>query len=160
MLLKSIVEVAEEPLVLDPADLMAESKTNTWWLGAADPQEMAILTVEQIVAAFERTTEALRSRVRDVGFQGTATFYVWHDEQAGQLRCSTCSRAPDSLPFRGAYTPTDALGPIVERFLSDKQPGLIGWADLDHDCSASHLPIDPAASRPFPVWTQSIGRRT
>jgi hypothetical protein len=160
MLLTSIAEVADQPLALDPADLTTESQTNTWWLDAAEPQEMAELTVGQIVAAFERTAEALRSRVGDMGFGGTATFYVWHDEQAGQLRCSTSSRAPDSLPFRGAYTPTDVLAPIVEHFLNDQQPGLIPWADLDHDTGGSHLPTGPAVPRPFPVWTQNIGQRT
>jgi hypothetical protein len=38
MLLKSIAEVAGEPLTVDTADPMAEDRTSTWRL-SADPRE-------------------------------------------------------------------------------------------------------------------------
>ncbi|MFH8223865.1 hypothetical protein ACH4C2_31890 [Streptomyces sp. NPDC018057] len=87
------------------------------------------------MTAFEQTAAALRERVRVLGFPGVATFYVWHDAQAGQLRCSTGSVPPDGLPFGGAYVARDRLGPVVERFLADREPG----------------------SRPFDVWVSSVG---
>jgi hypothetical protein len=114
-----------------------------------------MLTAEQVCAAFERTADALRSRIRGLGFQGTVTFYVWHDEQAGQLQCSTSSRTPGTLPFRGAYIATDALGPIIERFLADEEPGQISWSDLD---TAAGEPEEDAVITPFPVWTRNVGR--
>jgi hypothetical protein len=40
-----------EPLVLDPNDLHAETRTNTWSLNA-HPGERATLTAGQVVAAF------------------------------------------------------------------------------------------------------------
>lgn len=69
MLLTFIAEVAEEPLVLDPDDQLAESRNNTWSLGA-DVEERLALTVEQVAAAFEQTAEALRERWSDLAAVG------------------------------------------------------------------------------------------
>ncbi|WP_329331591.1 hypothetical protein OG866_02345 [Streptomyces sp. NBC_00663] len=149
MLLKWIAEVADEALVLDPADRRLESATNTWWL-SAEVEDRRSLSVSDVVAAFGRTASAVRARVRELGFSGVATFYVWHDEQAGQLRCSTGSVAPDALPFGGAYEPSAELGPIVERFLADAEPGVVSRAELD---GAG----DQAAHVPVRVWVCGVG---
>lgn len=156
MLLKWIGEVADEPLVLDPDDQQAETRVNTWSLSAT-PTDLSTLTVDQVVSAFEQTAAALRRRVHDMGHKGTATFYVWHDQQAGQLRCSTSTQTPSHLPFGGTYEPTDALAPIVEEFLNDKEPGMIPWADLDTVGDDDAEPDDDPIPPQFPVWTLNIG---
>lgn len=153
MLLTWIAEVADEALRLEPGDWRVEWETNTWWLGAADEDRQA-LTVPEVVAAFERTAEGIRLRVRAMGFAGAATFYVWHDEQAGQLRCSTASVAADQLPFGGAYVPSDDLGLIVEGFLSDGEPGAVAWEDLEDEQSGA---VSEAEATPFPVWVRNVG---
>ncbi|KJS62335.1 hypothetical protein [Streptomyces rubellomurinus] len=156
MLLTWIAEVADEPLVLEPTDRRAEWETNTWWLGAEDEDRRA-LSVSEVAAAFERTAEGIRLRIRELGFAGVATFYVWHDEQAGQLRCSTGSVAADELPFGGAYAPSGDLGAVIEGFLSAQEPGMVAWSDLEevHDQSEQSVPGPEAA--PFPVWVCSVG---
>ncbi|MGW7380653.1 hypothetical protein [Streptomyces sp. NPDC054794] len=154
MLLTWIAEVADEPLVLDPADRRVERETNTWRLGAEDEDRRA-LSVSEVVAAFEQTAEGIRLRIRDMDFAGVATFYVWHDEQAGQLRCSTGSVAADELPFGGAHVPTADLGRVIDGFLSDREPGFIPWSHLEDadDQSAQET------TTPFPVWVRSVGPR-
>ncbi|MGV9454507.1 hypothetical protein [Streptomyces sp. NPDC003635] len=147
-----IAEVADEPLVLEPADRRAESVTNTWWLDATD-EDRRTLSVPEVVAAFERTAEVIRRRIRELGCTGAATFYVWHDKQAGQLRCSTASVAEDELPFSAAYLPSGDLGPLVEGFLNDTEPGLVPWSDLE-DGHGGDEPETP----PFPVWVRNVGR--
>ncbi|MFG2341818.1 hypothetical protein [Streptomyces yangpuensis] len=156
MLLTWIAEVADEPLVLRPTDRRVEWETNTWWLGAGDEDRRA-LSVAEVVAAFERTVEGIRLRVREMGFAGVATFYVWHDEQAGQLRCSTGSVAADELPFGGAYVPTDDLGAVVEGFLRDRDPGLVAWPDLEAEDGRSEQTAPGTEAAPFPVWVRSVG---
>ncbi|MFJ9459624.1 hypothetical protein ACIRST_31665 [Kitasatospora sp. NPDC101447] len=168
VLLTWIAEVADEPLVLEPTDRRVEWETNTWWLGAEDEDRRA-LSVPEVVAAFERTAEGIRRRIRGMGFAGVATFYVWHDEQAGQLRCSTGSVAADQLPFGGAYVPSGDLGAVIEGFLSDRGPGVVAWSDLedlsDLEDGADLEDVHDRCGRapepevaPFPVWVCSVGR--
>ncbi|MFD4483512.1 hypothetical protein ACFWPU_46540, partial [Streptomyces sp. NPDC058471] len=156
VLLTWIAEVADEPLVLEPTDRRVEWETNTWSLGAAD-EDRTSLSVAEVVAAFERTAAAIRERIGNLGFSGVATFYVWHDKQAGQLRCSTGSVSPDALPFSGTYVASDDLGPVVENFLADSEPGSITWLDLDDAQSLSEQTDTEQESRPFGVWVSSVG---
>ncbi|MCL7424873.1 hypothetical protein [Streptomyces sp. YS415] len=156
MLLTYIAEIADEPLILDPADPDVECETNTWWLGA-EPDGRRSLSVAEVVGAFERTAERIRLRIREMDFRGEATFYVWHDVQAGQLRCSTASVAAGELPFGGAYAPSDDLESLIQGFLSDQEPGLVLWEALEtvEDHSQPTAPEPDAV--PFPVWVRSVG---
>ncbi|WP_329619136.1 hypothetical protein OG357_00310 [Streptomyces sp. NBC_01255] len=155
MLLTWIAEVADEPLVLEPADRRVEWETNTWWLSAED-EDRKSLSVSAVVAAFERTASAVQVRIRELGFPGVATFYVWHDAQAGQLRCSTGSLPADALPFGGAYV-LSGLGPVIEGFLADSEPGVTGWSGLEgvHNHS-EQIDTEPDLV-PIRVWASSVG---
>ncbi|WP_420037726.1 hypothetical protein ACN2WE_40665 [Streptomyces sp. cg28] len=156
VLLTWIAEVADEPLVLEPTDRRLERETNTWWLGAADEDRRA-LSSSQVVAAFERTAEGIRLRIHEMGFAGVATFYVWHDEQAGQLRCSTGSVPPDELPFGGPYVASGDLRAVVESFLSNREPGVVVWADLGDEHDQSEQAVPELETAPLPVWVRSVG---
>lgn len=156
VLLTWIAEVADEPLVLEPADRRVEWETNSWSLSAAD-EDRSSLSVAEVVAAFEQTAAAIRERIRDLGFSGVATFYVWHDRQAGQLRCSTGSVPPDALPFSGTYVASDDLGSVVAGFLADSEPGPIVWSDLNDAQSLPELTETEPEIRPFGVWVSSVG---
>ncbi|SFO12942.1 hypothetical protein SAMN04487980_10714 [Streptomyces sp. cf124] len=155
VLLTWIAEVADEPLVLEPTDRRVEWETNTWSLGATD-EDRSSLSVAEVAAAFERTAASIRERIRDLGFPGVATFYVWHDKQAGQLRCSTGSVPPDALPFSGTYVASDDLGPVVEGFLADDEPGLIAWSELDDAQGLSEQAETELEITPLDVWGSSV----
>ncbi|MEU9862478.1 hypothetical protein AB0D99_16565 [Streptomyces sp. NPDC047971] len=156
MLLTWIAEVADEPLVLEPTDRRAEWETNTWWLSAED-EDRKSLSVTAVVAAFERTASAIQVRIRELGFHGVATFYVWHDEQAGQLRCSTGSVPVEALSFGGAYELCDGLGPVIEGFLTCSAPGAIGWPVLEDVQSHSEQTAAEPATVPIRVWACRVG---
>ncbi|MFF6785941.1 hypothetical protein [Streptomyces sp. NPDC012510] len=139
MLLTWIAEIADEPLLLEPTHQTAEQRTNTWCL-STDPEDRSRLSVPEVAAAFERTATAIRARIHDLGFPGPATFYVWYDAQAGQLRCSTGSVGPGELPFAGSHLPVHDLRPIVEAFLDGGNPA-----------------ASATAPSPFPVWVRDVG---
>ena len=156
VLLTWIAEVADEPLALEPGDRRVEWETNTWSLGAADEDRRSLSAVE-VVTAFERTAAAIRERIRGLGFAGVVTFYVWHDAQAGQLRCSTGSVSPAALPFSSTYVVSDDLGPVVEAFLADSKPGVVAWSDLDDMESPLELTVMEPEITPLRVWASSVG---
>ena len=129
MLLKEIRAIAGETLVLAPHDQDAET-VNTSWFGAPLHERIS-MTADEVVSAFVETAELLRDQVAALRHDGPATFYVWHDPQAGQLRCSTRSCGHDQLPFETAYRTTGDLQPIVEEFLEDRAPGAIAWGQME-----------------------------
>ncbi|MER6251536.1 hypothetical protein ABT224_09195 [Streptomyces sp. NPDC001584] len=97
-----------------------------------------------------------------MGHRGVATFYAWHDAQAGQLRCSTGSVPPDALPFGGLYAASDDLDAIVAEFLTDESPGSVLWSDLedpqdpqDVENRAEQAETEPEI--PLSVWVSDVG---
>lgn len=140
-----IREVADEPLLLND-DTSAEAAENTWGLGRAEGESPV---AADVVAAFEET--ARRQGERVVALGRTATFYVWHDVQAGQLKCSTTSLPADRLPFGAKLDRTVPLAAIVAGFLDDPG-GSVAWEDLRGEDSG-----EPEAESVLPVWAVEIG---
>ncbi len=147
VLLKEIRAIAGEKLVLAPHDQDTET-VNTNWFGAP-PHERMGLSADEVINAFEETIELLREQVAAMGHAGPATFYVWHHQEAGQLRCSASSCGRDDLPFIDRYRPTDDLQVIVTEFLEDRAPGAIVWGAFD----PVPIPDGPEPDVPeIPVW--------
>lgn len=143
-MLKDIRALADESMVLTPEDQDAEH-ANTNWFGAP-PHERMGMSADEVVTAFEETAIALREQVAASGHRGTATFYVWHDPVAGQLRCSACTRKPSDLVFPEPYQVTDDLHAIVVEFLADRAPGSIQWGALEP------VPYPEAEPAAMAVW--------
>jgi hypothetical protein len=150
VLLKEIRAIAGEAVVLSPEDRAAED-ANTSWFGAP-PHERMGMEAAEVVAAFEEAAAALRAQVARLGHAGPATFYVWHDGVAGQLRCSVASAADDELPFAD-YRVTSDLHRIVTEFIQDKAPGAIAWGSLD---PVPYAESEEPEALGFVVWAYDL----
>ncbi|GAA2677692.1 MULTISPECIES: hypothetical protein [Actinoplanes] len=143
-MLKDIRAIVDDTMVLSPEDQDAE-QVNTNWFGAP-PHERMGMSPDEVVTVFEETAAVLRDQVARSGHQGTVTYYVWHDGEAGQLRCSVCTRKPGDLVFPVAYQVTDDLRAIVVEFLEDRAPGSIQWGALEP------IPFPESEPVPMAVW--------
>jgi hypothetical protein len=140
VLLESIAAIADQPVKLAAGDPRAESD-NIHWLDAS-PAERSALSVAALVAALLATAHKLRERVAE-----PAVFYVWHDEQTAQLRCSVTTRPATDLPFGSDYRVTGDLAPIVAMFLTATPKAAVPWeVELTADDPA------PRDDPPVPVW--------
>ncbi|MBB5792106.1 hypothetical protein AB0E64_31610 [Streptomyces caelestis] len=64
---------------------------------------------------------------------------------------------PNALPFSGTYVASDDLGPIVEGFQADSEPGYVTWSDPDDAQRLSEQTETEPEIRPFAVWVSSVG---
>jgi hypothetical protein len=137
-------------IALNPADPAAEARTNTWHYGISGDIDVAT-----VVEAFDLVQSELRRRFLEQ--VGSATFYAWYDDQAGQLRCSLTSARPDRLPFRAPYRLTTDVSDIVREAATDPHPGTIAWGELTPIDTASNLGVVAEMSHPpFRVWAVAI----
>lgn len=157
MILRWIREIAETPPVIDPATREVEVRENTWALSRSS-EEFAAPSVAEIVSALEECATARRGQIQHMQYIGPVTFYVWHDLQAGQLRCSTASTSKEFLPFHRPIDLNVSLVRIVEKFLLDINPGKIPWSDLRDVEQGAPDPVESAVT--LQVWTSAVGSTT
>lgn len=136
----------EEPLRLVPGDAAAERGANTAWYGIpAEPVEP-----HHVVAALHEVGRLLGARFRDA--PAPVTFYAWYDEQAGQLRCSLRSLAPDDLPFGARHEQVEVADPVVALIAADEHPGRVPWSELTQpDGDEAEV-----GQEPFPVYVVRV----
>ncbi|MGP4050271.1 hypothetical protein, partial [Streptomyces sp. 2A115] len=150
------------PKTLDPLDNRGSAQT-PWSWGTSVVQASDLCSPicrgdhAWLQGRYKIRFSSIRDRVRELGLPGAATFYVWHDGQAGQLRCSTGSVPPDELPFGGSYVLSDDLGRIIEEFLTDSEPGVIAWSDLVEVHNHSERTAAEAGIVPLRVWASGVG---
>lgn len=95
-------------------------------------------------------------------FEGAPlTFYLWHDEQAGQLRFSVARCMPGTLAFRRSLTAASSMDEIVDEFLaSTRVDGRIPWSELElEDEEGAKVAVDSellADDQPLLVWARQL----
>ncbi|MEV2268220.1 hypothetical protein [Nonomuraea africana] len=127
--LAEISSFAAVDLLVAPEDREREMERNTFWIpipcdedGHADDTG---IDAEDVRAALTEMAAVLRQRFASA--RSLLTGYAWCDEQAGQLRMSMCSAAPDALPFGGPYRPDTDPTAVSAAIAAVSHPGLISW---------------------------------
>jgi hypothetical protein len=124
-ILQQLVELEGESPVLSTETV--EARENTWSVRRADEDPSSVASVD---AALRSLAEAWADRLQKHRAHGDATFYVWYDAQAGELRVSLSSQRASALPFGATVRLLSDPRPILDEFLNDSSPGAIPWTDL------------------------------
>jgi hypothetical protein len=83
------------------------------------------------------------------------TAYVWHDEQAGQLRFSVARCTPQNLPFSTEIQHVSRVEDIVEQFL--RSPYLDGVPSSElQEVAFDEIGVETV--RKLAVWTKQLAR--
>lgn len=130
--LQDLQEVVDDPMFIGSSqeDLMREIETNMWRLSCSRAIAEQ-LTVEDLEAFFDDVVESRRAQLRASELEHGMLFYVWFDEQAGQLRFNLISDVHSELPFRCQTRRVSELGKVISQFLESRWLDGIPFEELE-----------------------------
>src|SRR5689334_14862941 len=96
-------------------DLQQEIRTNSWMI-SLNAEKRASISRQEIVHFFYNVIGNRSDQIRKAGVKHGMWFYVWHDQQASQLRFSLISDFHLKLPFDATTIP-ETLETIIDEFL-------------------------------------------
>lgn len=88
------------------------------------------LEVPELVAFLNRVKLNRRTQLQASSLTTSLLYYLWHDEQAGQLRFNFISSLHQKLPFSCAISLVEREADIVTDFLSSPYLQQIPWTDF------------------------------
>ena len=106
-------------------DLNQEIRTNMWSISMSREQRTNT-SLDQLLAFFRDVMANRREQIRHSQANHGMWFYIWHDQQASQLRFSLISNFHTKLPFEAEVISAN-LETILEEFLN----------------SLNHIPLSP-----------------
>ena len=111
------------------SELQDESSNNKW--GISISQELCEITKKQeLLDFFEAVIENRKEQILNSKKNHGMLFYLWFDEQAGELRFNLISEFHTKLPFRAKYNVIDKPDEIIEDFLNYKYHDGIPFEDF------------------------------
>src|SRR5687768_10939681 len=87
-------------------DLKQEIQTNSWRISMTQ-EERASISQEDLLNFFYAVIDNRREQMQHSHCNHGMWFYVWHDQQASQLRFSLISDFHTELPFGAKTIPQD-----------------------------------------------------
>lgn len=104
----------DDPVLVDPADIQHEARSNLWCFSPRDEQT-ADITLAGLCALIKAIIQA---RCNSVG-ASAMLFYCWHDAQVRQLRLSLVSPTHGRLPFACETRQIDDVAQIAQHLYAD-----------------------------------------
>jgi hypothetical protein len=143
----SLKEIEQFSLFLtDSADQLDEEiQTNCIQLSI--PSELQI-TGREIIEFLNRVKLNRQAQLQNSSLKNGLIHYLWHDEQAGQLRFNFISVAHQKLPFGCAIFLVESEEEIVADFLSSNYLQGISWEEFT-DASAMPVVAEVATEEAF-----------
>jgi hypothetical protein len=131
-------------------DLNEEIKGNTQSI-SLNIEERAITSRQELVHFFYNVMNNRKDQIRRAGVKRGMWFYVWHDQQASQLRFSLISAFHQKLPF-GAETRPETLETIIDEFLYDDDHFLFSDLEIRDYVPEEQRPEDDTSTFVLPVF--------
>ena len=115
--IKELDNILDTPLFITGSNkyINEEIHENTWGI-ALTQAVLKLVTVQDISVFLDAVINRIQKQIAQQNI--TATFYVWFDEMACQLRFNVISGCTDSLPFGCKLEFVDTKDVIIEAFLS------------------------------------------
>lgn len=129
----------------------AGARENLWCISL--PTELG-LEVSEWVDFLQRAVE-IRRTLAELQPVRPVTFYVWHDEVAGQLRFSTAHCTRNNLPFGAGTALVEHPEEIIREFVDSPYVNGIPWTELK-EISLDELDERPTGGAAFPVWAVEL----
>jgi len=92
-----------------------ETESNMWAISLSADAHVA---EQELLLFITSLLRIVRQQLITVPTQSTATFYMWFDEMAGQLRFNVISGRISTLPFGCTVVVKNSPQPIVQSFLA------------------------------------------
>lgn len=115
-------EIVTDPLYLARShhDLPREIQDNVWSLSL--PQSLAAMFHPAEVKAFlHQVKQNRQAQLQQLDFPLKLHYYLWYDEQAGQLRFNFITTRTATLPFRAPIEASETEEEIIAAFLQANQ---------------------------------------
>jgi hypothetical protein len=129
--LKSLEEIVQDSIyITDRTDeLKKEIQTNHWSI-SINSVTAKLVETEDIVSFLERVKQSRAEQLNLSTVDVDLVFYLWFDEQAGNLNFNFINSNHLNLPFALQIENVDKEVVIIEEFLNSKYVGGIEWDEL------------------------------
>lgn len=150
--LEWLAEVSADEVAIRPDDINAEANENLWSFSLSSEQAAAVSVAD--VETFAKGVADTRRVWLSAHEADPMVLYWWHDELAGQLRCSLVSASHGRLPFRCPVVSVRTFGEIASEWLGSPYLQGIPLSELP--------PLVPGESVPeplhlaLPVWAVRV----
>lgn len=123
----------EEPVYLtDSINQLEEEVSRNCWLISIPEELNSEITVDEISEFIRLVKQQYTKQLKASELNINLLFYLWIDEQAGQLHFNFINSNHAELPFGCNIITTDNMESIITEYLEfpDKYNGSIGFSDL------------------------------
>lgn len=122
LLLDWLPDVLNDEVISEHNNVNFEARSNMWCFSIPNDEGITALDIKSFL------NQIIDQRSKQITLP--MTFYVWIDEQAGQLRFSLTSQPKNNLPFGSTLIYSDNLDNFIEQFISMQLTGSIAFQDL------------------------------
>jgi hypothetical protein len=119
---REIEEIKSDKLfITDSLDNIDEEIKNNCWSISISDEIANECTIEELKSFLKDVKADRRKQLRKANDQVGLIYYVWFDEQAGQLRFNFINAKHNKLPFRAPLTFVDKEEVILSNYLNRQQ---------------------------------------